>query len=76
MVFVAALAGAGTGYKARFVVVLLQQNRGWPRKLSYRIADTVVEEYHRHMSIVAGHKPPVGCCQYKNSQQYQHHLGP
>jgi len=74
VVFVSAFAETGTGYKSRFVV-LVQQNRGWPLKLSCRIVDTAVEERHRHRSIGACHKPLVGYCQYKSSRQYQHHLG-
>jgi len=68
VVFAAGIAGAGTGYKSRSVA-LVQQTRSWLRKLSYRIVDTVVEEHHRHKSIGAGHKPLVGYCQSKSSQQ-------
>jgi hypothetical protein len=71
-VSVAASAEADIGCKVRLVAGV-QGCLGWLRKLSYyRTVDTVVEELHtRHRSIADGHKPPVGCCQCKSSQQYQ-----
>jgi len=52
--------------------VLGQEILGLLRKISCRTAGTVVEEPHRRRrSIVVGHRPPVGCCQYRNFRQCQ-----
>lgn len=64
-------AGAGIDCTTRFFV-LGREIPGLLRMISCHIAGTAVEELHRrHRSIGVGHKPPLGCCQYRNSPPCQ-----
>lgn len=69
--FVAAFVGEGIDCKAHFSA-LMQGILGLLERTSYRIADTVVEELRRrYRSIVVGHTPLAGYCQYRNFQLHR-----